>query len=299
MSWEIILGLAVGILITSLIIRARIKWIRGKSKRIGRQGEHRVAKFLNALKRKDNILLNDIIISSDNGRTSQIDHILVSKRGIFVIETKSFQGRIVGSEHAQYWTQHLSSQSRNFYNPLRQNKSHIKTLHKLFPEFNSDLFFSIIVFTEAWRLDIKADEIVIPRRFLPDKVISRTFIPSEQRKKHWWKPGKEVVLDEMECVTNLDYLKQQIERKDKILSREEIEEIAERIKDAEMKSRKVQKEHVRYAKDTADKITREIKNGICPRCGSRLFVRKGKNGDFVACENYPDCKFTCSIDMIH
>ena len=29
----------------------------------------------------------------------------------------------------------------------------------------------------------------------------------------------------------------------------------------------------------------------CPNCGSPLVVRHGKNGDFVACSNYPKCKY--------
>ena len=30
----------------------------------------------------------------------------------------------------------------------------------------------------------------------------------------------------------------------------------------------------------------------CPKCGSKLVVRKGKYGDFIGCSNYPKCKFT-------
>ena len=30
---------------------------------------------------------------------------------------------------------------------------------------------------------------------------------------------------------------------------------------------------------------------ICPECGSPLVVRKGKYGEFVACSNYPECKY--------
>lgn len=30
---------------------------------------------------------------------------------------------------------------------------------------------------------------------------------------------------------------------------------------------------------------------VCPECGSNLVVRKGKYGEFVACGNYPECKY--------
>ena len=30
---------------------------------------------------------------------------------------------------------------------------------------------------------------------------------------------------------------------------------------------------------------------ICPECGNKLVVRKGRYGEFVACSNYPECKY--------
>ncbi len=48
------------------------------------------------------------------------------------------------------------------------------------------------------------------------------------------------------------------------------------------------KEHVENIKRTQE----EIKNGVCPRCGNLLVERKGKNGAFFGCSNFPKCKFT-------
>ncbi|MGI2270001.1 topoisomerase DNA-binding C4 zinc finger domain-containing protein [Staphylococcus cohnii] len=36
-------------------------------------------------------------------------------------------------------------------------------------------------------------------------------------------------------------------------------------------------------------------NEKCPRCNSELVVRTGKNGQFLGCSNYPNCKYTKSI----
>lgn len=33
---------------------------------------------------------------------------------------------------------------------------------------------------------------------------------------------------------------------------------------------------------------------ICPRCGGELVKRKGKNGEFIGCENFPQCRYTSS-----
>ena len=35
---------------------------------------------------------------------------------------------------------------------------------------------------------------------------------------------------------------------------------------------------------------------ICPKCGSKLIIRDGKNGKFIGCTNYPKCRFTKNIE---
>ena len=39
-----------------------------------------------------------------------------------------------------------------------------------------------------------------------------------------------------------------------------------------------------------------LEQGICPRCGGKLVLRNGKNGEFYGCSNFPKCKFTRNID---
>ena len=73
--------------------------------------------------------LHDVIIPSNNG-TAQIDHILVSPFGIFVIETKNYKGWIYGSESQSNWTQVIYKSKHNFQNPLRQTHRHKKVLSK-------------------------------------------------------------------------------------------------------------------------------------------------------------------------
>ena len=40
-----------------------------------------------------------------------------------------------------------------------------------------------------------------------------------------------------------------------------------------------------------DKKGPETTGETCPECGSSLVIRKGKFGEFVACGNYPECKY--------
>jgi DNA topoisomerase-1 len=36
----------------------------------------------------------------------------------------------------------------------------------------------------------------------------------------------------------------------------------------------------------------------CPECGQRLMPRKSKNGNFLGCSGYPDCRYTRSLDAV-
>ncbi|MDE6769324.1 MAG: NERD domain-containing protein [Muribaculaceae bacterium] len=302
-SFEMDLKILCGILaVIALMLVALIvimRWRAGRGRRKGRRGEQIVAKALCKLKRRDAIVLNDVLLPVAKGRTSQIDHIVISTRGIFVIETKSLSGKISGSEHSQYWTQHLYSQTRQIYNPLLQNKGHIRALSRMFPNLDADLFISIVVFTEAQELDITADDIVEQRSLLPDRRVRRTFIRSESRKRKWWRRGKEIRLDERNVITGVEGIVKEIERRDRVLRRAELPKIAAAIQKVALHSWGAAREHTAYARQTSRKILHEIQQGICPRCGGKLVKKKGTNGEFVACENYPSCRFTCSTDQLH
>ncbi len=133
-DWRLLAGFVCGLLLAGLIVWAVAAWRRGKAARSGKRGEKIVAKELAKLKKKDFIIINNLLLPSSNGRTSQVDHVVISTRGIFVIETKNHAGRISGGEHAQYWQQHFASQSRTFYNPLLQNRSHRRAIRRLLPK---------------------------------------------------------------------------------------------------------------------------------------------------------------------
>jgi len=62
---------------------------------------------------------HNIILPSKNG-TTQIDHPLISRHGLFIVETKNKKGWIFGSENQSKWTQTLYKKKYTFQNPLRQ-----------------------------------------------------------------------------------------------------------------------------------------------------------------------------------
>ena len=90
---------------------------------------------------RDWILIDNTMLPSGQG-TTQIDHILVSPRGVFLIETKDMNGWVFGGPGDKNWTQSYATDRRfrkvgtnsrrfKFYNPMRQNEGHARSLVRL------------------------------------------------------------------------------------------------------------------------------------------------------------------------
>jgi len=108
-------------------------------------------------------LIKDATLPSVGG-TTQIDHILVSKYGIFVIETKNIKGWIFGSETQTKWTQQIYKHKNTFQNPLHQNYKHIKTLSELL-NIEESKFHSLVVFTGESSFKTQMPENVLDRGY--------------------------------------------------------------------------------------------------------------------------------------
>jgi restriction system protein len=89
-------------------------------------------------------LIKNITLPTVDG-TTQIDHIVVSEFGLFVIETKNMNGWIFGDEKQKNWTQKIYKNTNKFQNPLHQNHKHVKTIESILGVDNSKIF-SVIVF---------------------------------------------------------------------------------------------------------------------------------------------------------
>ena len=88
--------------------------------------------------------LNNVTIPTSNG-TTQIDHVIVSRYGVFVVETKNMDGWIFGDEKSAQWTQSMYGKKYRFQNPLRQNYRHTKALSD-FLGIEHDKFISVVMF---------------------------------------------------------------------------------------------------------------------------------------------------------
>lgn len=101
------------------------------------------------------------------GKTTEIDLLMIHEKGIFVFESKNYSGWIFGSSDQLNWTQSLQNGEKNkFYNPIRQNRTHIKALSEHLGKPMSE-FTSYIIFSERCTLKKvpeDTDDIIIVRR---------------------------------------------------------------------------------------------------------------------------------------
>lgn len=97
----------------------------------GKLGEHKVSKLLKRLTKKEGFFINNLtIVNETSSKTHQIDHVLISSKGVFCIETKNYAGRIYGNDNSREWTQVLNygKVKNKFYSPVKQNETHILSL---------------------------------------------------------------------------------------------------------------------------------------------------------------------------
>lgn len=130
---------------------------------INNEGEKLVIETLKKnFKKPDHYLTNNITLPLGLKDTTQIDHILINKKGIFVIETKHYSGWIFGSKKSFKWTQSFKNGEKfQFLNPINQNEHHIKKIQKYLTHLNRDHFISVVVFTGEGTIKTKRESNVI------------------------------------------------------------------------------------------------------------------------------------------
>lgn len=110
----------------------------------GRVGELHVSSIIGESAFGRRYAFNDVLLKNGS-RSAQIDHILVNRAGIFVIETKKISGQILGSVESDKWTQYKYDNIKgSFYNPIKQNETHIRFLKEIIG--NQHPVYSLIVF---------------------------------------------------------------------------------------------------------------------------------------------------------
>lgn len=146
---------ATGLILLILVILINIYY----SKFRGFMGEFWLNLELKKLPKNKYKLLNDIMIEDDKG-THQIDHIVISKYGIFVIEMKNYYGLILGNQYKEKWYQCLGKNKYAFHNPMYQNYGHVKALSNAL-KLNEEVFIPIVCFSNQVKLKVTSNRPVV------------------------------------------------------------------------------------------------------------------------------------------
>ena len=155
-------------------------WLNYKNP--GQFGEYSTEFALTNHNLKGNFVVLKNIYLPMQDKTTEIDLLMIHEKGIFVFESKNFSGWIYGNAEELNWTQVLKGRKKfKFYNPIRQNNTHIQALSDFLEKPLSE-FTSYIVFSQRCTLSKvpeNTEKVVIVRR--PDmlKKIRKTLEETE------------------------------------------------------------------------------------------------------------------------
>lgn len=223
------------------------------------QGEDLVAKRLLRLPNEVYKVIHNVMLPTIDGITTQIDHVVISRFGIFVIETKDYSGWIFGKDTARTWTQKFpNGESFQFQNPIRQNWRHIYTLADAL-EIPRRLFVNVVAFCGS--AELMSDE--IPEGVMYSKSLCK-YIRSFN---------------------------------DPIMSDAQVERIIDKIANIDKSITEEQRlSHVYNLKAHHDPVQLSVACEMgelkCPKCGSKMVLRHRKSDGhpFYGCTKYPACK---------
>lgn len=136
-------------------------------------------KYLANLPARNYIVLSNLLLENGN-RTAQIDNIVVSPFGIFVIEEKSHHGNVWGVGYSPMWRTYYNYSDGQkfipFQNPLIQNLFHISALKKILPLEIHHAIISVISFTETphihFKGKLKEKGFIVSSEYLREAILS-------------------------------------------------------------------------------------------------------------------------------
>ena len=208
-------------------------------------------------------LIKNVTIPTSRG-TSQIDHVIVSRYGIFVVETKNMDGWIFGDAKQSSWTQVIYKKKTKFRNPIRQNYGHICALSELL-DLPKKYFHSVIC-------------------FMGDATF-KTDMPAEVCQQAGY----------------VSYIESFTER---VLTEEQKADISARIEGGRLeRSYATSRKHVQNVRATVREKRESYGNTSspstppCPQCNTTMVKRTNrKDGiQFWGCPAYPKCRGTRSV----
>ena len=207
------------------------------------------------------LVLHDVLIDSSDGYTSQIDLVLIGNKGIYVVEMKMFEAaKIYGNLKNSKWNYYKHGKKYEIYSPFQQNKKHVEYLKNFLKDFGDVPCFSIITMI--------CDDFKISGEKGENTIICNS-LPAMERGIYKIAEDKPEVFDDIKKQEIFDY-----------------------IKDNQYIGKEARKQHKQNVISYKENLEEMKTQKICPYCKTELVLRKGKNGEFYGCKNFPKCRYT-------
>ena len=256
----------------------------------GRYGEYLVYKNLEHLDFTGCKFLFNLIIPKDNNKTTEIDVLLLSPKGIFVIESKNFSGWIFGDEKQENWTQTFKNsqnivKKEKFYNPIFQNRMHIKCLKNIIG--NKFPIYSIIAFSDKCTFKDIAVNNSIPLLHYSNLPLEISALYNRTHNDSLTKADIIELYSQLVKYSNTEAMS-----KENFTEKPIIKETKEIINDTNIPL------PTKITKTTGIELPTETSHSeFCPKCGGKMVFRNiKKEGQkpkkFYGCSNFPKCKYT-------
>lgn len=289
----------------------------------GRYGEYLTYKHLKQFETSGAKFLFNIYIPKENGETTEIDVLMICKKGLFVFESKNYSGWIFGSENQKNWYQTLPagrgrSHKEHFYNPIMQNRSHIKHLKSFLGE--QVPMRSIIVFSDRCTLksvQICNKDISVINRYsvapvvsgicnqIPNDLFTDKDITELYNKLYPYTQVDEI--SKMQHVVNIHNnlnsqpIQQINETLAQVISQTQTETAIEQPKSIIVDTTTETEEKTIIDNIEPTKTDKTEQQALqCPKCNGDLVLRTATRGanagkKFYGCSNYPKCKYIQNI----
>lgn len=250
---------------------------------LGYYGEYLTYLYLKSFENKGAKFLFNVYVPKGDGKTTEIDVLMICYNGIFVFESKNYSGWIFGDESKTMWYQILPvgrgvSNKESFYNPIKQNRKHVEHIKLL-----------LDITVPVWSIVVFSDRCSFKNVLLENNDVS--------------------VIHRSEAYSLVSDIIANSSRT--VLSEIEIDKIYKKLYPYSQVDGKTRIEHTfslnptllpEPVSDNKNDNDSENKTLICPSCGGTLVIRTAKKGinagnQFYGCSNYPKCRYTRNIEL--
>ena len=254
-KWGIVL------IAVSLLVLLR----KQRTKRFDPSGKTRVFAILHKFNQEKYTILHYVYLPyvDMDGRTIDIDHIVVSVYGIFVIGVQNLKGCLIDTIEEEWWMQHVGNRAYQVPSPVLKNDIRVEAMQDFLMDehFPKMPIYSIVAFPDETDLKVESGNATITRYAeLRDTI--------------------------QNCYTK------------EMIHPTAVKKIAETIEECTRLHATVAMEHMLDAMENDAREKSQIQKGICTKCGRPLVIRHGKFIDYYSCSGYPECNFTVDMEAV-